>query len=207
MKRTFALVLALVSAAAFGQSAPPSSIDQMLQPSAGPSAAQGIIGVVLDADGKDQKLSPMPGTMNTVYAFLTVLIYSDFANLHASATTSTASPTIYVLMGGEPDGRVFLVRTKVNANSNNRSVKMGKAKFAGYAGVTIPDPDWTVPYTAKQIKPGEWAITPKSPLKPGEYGLFVPSTTPNPGAPLAIGGSLYGFGVESESPAVAAGVS
>lgn len=203
MKRTFALALALVAATAFGQDAP--SIDQMLQPNAGPSASQGVIGVVLDANGKDQKLSPTPGTMNTVYAFVTVLIYSDFGNLHAQATTDAATPTVYVLMGGEPGGRVFLVRTKVNPDTHNRSLKMGKAKFAGYAGVTIPDPDWSIPYDAKQIKPGEWAITPKVPLKPGEYGLFVPATTPNASGVYAAGGSLYGFGVESSAPAVATG--
>lgn len=205
MKMLLIAALALVSVGALAQTPPTSSIEQMLQPSAGPSAAQGVIGVVLDANGNGQKLSPLPGTMNTVYAFVTVLIYSDFANLHARAIADTASPTIYVLMGGEPNGRVFLVRAKVNPSTNNRSVKMGKAKFAGYAGVTIPDPDWTVPYTARQIKPGEWAITPVTPLKPGEYGLFVPATTPDRGSPYAVAGSLYGFGVAS-GPAVAARV-
>jgi hypothetical protein len=65
MKWTFALVFVLVSAAAFGQSAPASNIDQMLQPNAGPSAAQGVIGVVLAANGVDTKLAPQTPTNPT----------------------------------------------------------------------------------------------------------------------------------------------
>lgn len=205
MKRLLIAVLALVSLGALAQTPPASNIDQLLQPAPGPSAAQGVIGVVLDANGQPQKLAQEPGTMNTVYAFVTVLIYSDFAHQHASVQTGDSQPHVYVLMGGDPSGRVFIVRTKVNPKTHNRSVKMGKAKFAGYAGVTIPDPDWAVPYTATQIKPGEWALTPNAPLKPGEYGLFVPSTTPTSSVPYAVGGSLYGFGV-SASPTVAGGV-
>lgn len=189
------VLMALVLGAASAQSAPPANLDAMLQPAPAPS---GVVGVVLDASGQPEKLSPTPGTFNSVYAFVTVLLYSDFMGLHASAQIASGKPTLYVLMGGSPEGRVFLVRTKVNDKTHNRSLKMGKAGFGSYAGVNVPDPDWDIAYTASQIKPGEWAITPKAPLPAGEYGLYVPVGTPVAGAPnISPGGALYGFGVQA----------
>ena len=166
---------------------------------------------MVSADGDNQKLSPTPGTINSVYAFVTVLFFADFDGLHAATQAASTAPVLYVLEGFRPDGHIFLVRTKVNPKDNNRGVKIGHAKFASYAGVTIPDPDWTIPYTAKQVSPGEWAITPSKPLAPGEYGLFVPAGTPASGPNNSTGGALYGFSVAATptaqgSPAVATSV-
>lgn len=127
----------------------------MLQPSAGPSPSAGVVGVVVSAGGSNQKLTPTPGTINGVYAFVIVLFYADFDGLHATAQTASPAPTLYVLAGFQPDGHVFLVRTKVNPKDNNRGVKIGHAKFASYAGGKLPDPDWTIPYTDKEISPDE----------------------------------------------------
>jgi hypothetical protein len=209
MKRLLAAVgiaVAFTCAGAFAQQAPSSSdaISKMLQPSAGPSPNAGVVGVVVSADGSNQKLAPTPGTINGVYAFVTVLFYADFDGLHATAQASSPAPTLYVLTGFQPDGHVFLVRTKVNPKDNNRSVKIGHAKFASYGGVRVPDPDWTIPYTAKEISPGEWALTPSEPLKAGEYGLFVPAGTPANGPNNSTGGALYGFSVATDSPPIAA---
>lgn len=215
MKTTwlFLALLALTCAAASAQQAPSSSdaISKMLQPSAGPSPSAGVIGVVVSADGSNQKLTPTPGTINGVYAFVTVLFYADFDGLRAAVQAASPAPTLYVLTGFHPDGHVFLVRTKVNPKDNDRSVKIGHAKFASYGGVRVPDPDWTIPYTAKEISPGEWALTPSKPLEPGEYGLLVPSGTPASGPNNSTGGALYGFSVvaastASASPAVATSV-
>lgn len=204
MKRLLvAAAIALVCAAAFAQQAPSSAeaISQMLQAPAGPSPSAGVIGVVVSADGNNQKLAPTPGTFNSVYAFVTVLFFADFQGLNASVQADSPTPTLYVLAGFQPDGHVFLVRTKVNPKDGNRSVKIGRAKFASYAGVRVPDPDWTVPYTAKQVSPGEWALTPSKPLDAGEYGLFVPSGTPASGPNTSTGGALYGFSVVAASTA------
>ena len=112
----------------------------MLQPSAGPSPSAGVVGVVVSAGGSNQKLTPTPGTINGVYAVI-VLFYADFDGLHATAQTASPAPTLYVLAGFQPDGHVFLVRTKVNPKDNNRGVKIGHAKFASYAGGKLPDPE------------------------------------------------------------------
>jgi hypothetical protein len=160
---------------------------------------------VISSNGENQKLVPTPGTINGVYAFVTVLFYADYDGLHAPAQASSQL-TLYVLSGFQPDGHVFLVRTKVNPKDNNRSVKIGHAKFASYGGVRVPDPDWTVPYTAKEISQGEWALTPSEPLKAGEYGLFVPAGTPANGPNNSTGGALYGFSVATDSPPIAASV-
>jgi len=213
MKNTLlSLALLALAGTAFAQSAPSSSdaISKMLQPSAGPSPSAGVVGVVVSADGTNQKLTPIPGTIDGVYAFVTVLFYADFEGLHA-ATQASSQPTLYVLSGFQPQGHVFLVRTKINPKDNNRGVKIGHAKFASYAGVKLPDPDWTIPYTTKEISPGEWALTPSEPLKAGEYGLFVPAGTPANGPNNSNGGALYGFSVvaastASASPAIAASV-
>lgn len=215
MKTTWPLfaLLAITCAAASAQQAPSSSdaISKMLQPSAGPSPSAGVVGVVASVGGNNQKLAPTPGTIDGVYAFVTVLFYADFEGLHATAQTASPTPTLYVLAGFQPDGHVFLVRTRVNPKDNNRSVKIGHSKFASFAGVKVPDPDWTIPYTAKEISPGEWALTPNKPLERGEYGLFVPSGTPASGPNNSNGGALYGFSVvaastASASPAVATSV-
>lgn len=199
-----ALVCALVSASAFGQAAPASNIDQMLQPNAGPSASQGVIGVVLAGNGVDAKLDPETGSIGTTYAFVTALIFADFPGLHATVQTPDGRPVLHVLMGGDPNGRVFIVRVNSNERTSNRSVKIGKAGFASYSGISVPDPDWTIPYTAQQTKPGYWTLTPNVPMKPGEYGLYVTMGT-IAGGTTAPGGTLYGFSV-SASPAVAARV-
>jgi len=209
-----AFALAAVCGLAMAQAAPPSSdaISQMLQPSAGPSPSAGVVGVVVSSNGNNQKLAPIPGTFNSVYAFVTVLFYADFEGLHATAQAASSAPTLYVLAGFQPDGHMFLVRTKVNPKDNNRSVKIGHSKFASFGGVRVPDPHWTIPYTAKEISPGEWALTPNKPLNPGEYGLFVPAGTPANGPNSSPGGALYGFSVvaasaaSASSPAVAASV-
>lgn len=200
-----ACAIAFTCAAAVAQQAPSSAdtISKMLQPSAGPSPSAGVVGVVVSVDGTNQKLVPTPGTIDGVYAFVTVLFYADFDGLHAGVEAASSAPTLYVLAGFRPDGHVFLVRAKVNTKDNNRGVKIGHAKFASYAGVKLPDPDWTIPYTAKEISPGEWALTPSQPLKPGEYGLFVPSGTPASGPNNSNGGALYGFSVVAASPASA----
>jgi len=207
MKNTLRLLALLANAVAFAcaaatpQQAPSSSdaISKMLQPSAGPSPSAGVVGVVVSSSGNNQKLTPTPGTIDGVYAFVTVLFYADFEGLRATVQADSPAPTLYVLSGFQPDGHVFLVRTKVNPKDNNRGVKIGHAKFASYSGVKLPDPDWTIPYTAKEISPGEWALTPNKPLNPGEYGLFVPAGTPANGPNNSNGGALYGFSVVAAS--------
>lgn len=168
-----------------------------------PSATtQGITGVALDTQNP-KRVSATPGSMNMVYAFFTELMYADFVGTHATVTAASSTPVLYVKTGTDPTGHLFLVRTKINAKDNDRSVKLGNAKFAGYSGINTPDRDWQLQYTAAQVQPGVWSITPTKPLAPGEYGLFVPVGTFINGTPItSTGGALYGFSVGS-GPSVA----
>lgn len=168
----------------------------MLAPDAGPSASQGVIGVVLSGSNTNAKLEPQSGSIGTTYAFVTALIFADFPDLHASVRTTDTRPVVHLLLGGEPSGRVFIVKVNANERTNNRSVKIGKAGFASYSGITQPDPDWTIPYSAQQSKPGYWTLTVNAPLSPGEYGVFVPPGV-MAGGTSSPGGALYGFGVDA----------
>lgn len=193
MKTLLIAALLAFAAGATAQTPASSKIDQLLTST---PASQGVVGIVVDTGNDPEKLSAVPGTINAVYAFVTVLYYADFPELSAPVSVSGAAPTIYVAMSNSPADRLYLVRTKVNQNANDRSVKVGHSKFAGFAGLSVPDPDWCVPFTAKEVKPGEWAITPNAPLKAGQYGVFVPKGINIDGAPNdAPGGSLFGFGV------------
>lgn len=193
MKTALIAALLAFAAGATAQTPAPSTIDQLL---ASTPASQGVVGIVVDTGSNPEKLSATPGTINAVYAFITVLYFADFPELSASVSVSGAAPTIYVAMANSPAGRLYLVRAKVNPKDNDRSVKVGHSKFASFAGLSVPDPDWCIPFTVKEVKPGEWAITPNAPLKAGQYGVFVPKGINIDGAPNdAAGGSLFGFGV------------
>jgi hypothetical protein len=52
------------------------------------------------------------------------------------------------------------------------------------SSIGAPDNDWTVPFEVKQLQPGLWRMDPKNNLKPGEYGVWGPSS------------ELYDFGVD-----------
>lgn len=205
MKRTIAAALLFVPLLALSQSPPPaasstraSNVDKLLEPDAGPPPSAGVLGVVLSSRSTDQKLDPVPGTIGSTYAFVTALIFSDFPGLHADVRVTEPKPTIHVLLGGSPNGRVFLVKAQSNDKTGNRSVKIGHSGFGSVSGLNAPDAKWNVPYTATQDSPGHWTLTPVEPLLPGEYGIFVPMGVPASGT-YGSGGALYGFGVDSTS--------
>lgn len=171
-------------------------VEQMLTaPDAGPPMYAGVLGAVLSSKDADTKLTALPGTIGSTYAFVTALIFASFPGLHADTRITDPDPSLHVMMGGDPAGRVYLVKLAVNDRTNDRSVKLGHSGFASVSGVTAPDAKWAIPYTATQVKPGEWTLTPKAPLAPGEYGVFVGVGTMASGI-AGPGGELYGFGVD-----------
>lgn len=171
-------------------------VQQLLAPDSGPSPSAGLLGVVLSTQDKDVKLEPTAGTIGTTYAFVTALIFADFPGLHASTRIADAKPTIHILIGGNPTGRVFLVKAQTNERTDNRSVKLGHSGFGSFSGLNAPDAKWSIAYTATEGQPGNWTLTPTAELAPGEYGIFTAAGTPAGGL-IAAGGVLYGFGVDS----------
>lgn len=170
-------------------------VDQMLAPDSGPPTYAGVLGAVLSTKDADTKLTALPGTIGSTYAFVTALIFASFPGLHANIRITDPDPTVHIMLGGDPAGRVYLVKLAVNQRTDDRSVKLGHSGFGSFSGVNVPDAKWAIPYTAKQIKPGEWTLTPKTPLASGEYGVFVGVGTMASGI-AGAGGELYGFGVD-----------
>lgn|GEM_PF-6613658 len=199
MRKIFIVLLlgAAAGIAAAQTSDHQSKIDAMLAPeSEGPPAYAGILGVVLSTKDGDQKLEPTSGTMGTTYAFVTALVFADFSGLHANVRINDPQPTFHILMGGAPDGRIFLVKLAVNDRSNNRSVKLGRSGFGSYSGFGTPDPKWMLPITTTEVKPATWTVVPNAPLAPGEYGIYAGPATLANGSPSGGGGWLYAFGVD-----------
>lgn len=197
MKRLMlAATLALICGVGLGQTTDrQSQVDQMLAPDTGPAAYQGVLGAVLSTKDADTKLTALPGTIGSTYAFVTALIFASFPGLHADTRIKDTRPVIHLMLGGSPAGRVYLVKLAVNSRTADRSVKLGHSGFASFSGVNVPDAKWSIPYTAAETKPGEWALTPSADLAPGEYGVFVGVGTMASGI-AGSGGELYGFGVD-----------
>jgi hypothetical protein len=61
---------------------------------------------------------------------------------------------------------------------------MGKSGMWSSKDLGAPDGDWTIRFTFKQVQPGLWRMDPEKDLKPGEYGVWGPSS------------ELYDFGVD-----------
>src|SRR5690348_9631334 len=108
MKTALFVALAVVCGAAFAQSAPSSSaLNAAL--AAPPMTSQGVIGVALGSESP-QPITATPGAMNTVYAFVTVLMFADFPGLHAAIVATTPRPVLYVKSARNPTDALFLVR-------------------------------------------------------------------------------------------------
>jgi hypothetical protein len=155
-----------------------------------PGALDGV--VLVDAKG-DHKITYTPGNFSHTFAFVTALFYADFPDKHADLRIVGNAPTIWIRIEN-PKGRVFLAKAKVNERTQNRSVKMGRSGYGSVSSVMIPDSDWTIPFTSTERGEGLWELSPKEPLKPGEYGIFASGMSA--GAPVGAGGVLYDFGVD-----------
>ncbi len=172
------------------------NVDKLLSPSAGPSPAEGLVGVVLSTKNKDTKLESLPGSIGMTYAFVTELIFADFPDQHAAVRITDLRPTIHLKLGVNPKGRVYLVKAEVNQKTDNRSVKLGHSGFGSFSGMQAPDTEWTVPVTITQGALGDWTLTPKADLVPGEYGVFTGAGAIMNAQSAASGGELYDFGVD-----------
>ena len=155
--------------------APPATIVVSPGTGVGPSTpmifSEGMVRMRTKDWEKDLRSSA--GSVSTTYAFVTVLLFSDFSGLAAPVRTTDPRPSFLVAARQSPVGRYFLVRAKPNKGDRNRSVKMGRAGFVTYKEVGAPDVDWQIPADVVEEQPGLWRMTPKRPLPKGEYGVWV----------------------------------
>ncbi len=194
MKRFLILGLALVIPAVFAQnSVAPDKISAMLNEAPAEQSVT-LDAVVLSAKDSDQRLESLPGAFSTTYAFVTVLMFIDFPDQHATVRITDTRPVLHLKIGANPHGRVYLVKTEINPKTNDRSVKLGHSGFGSVGGMTNPDAKWVVASTVTQDGNGIWKLVPDAPLAKGEYGIFTPNVIA--GTAMPASGVLYGFGVD-----------
>jgi hypothetical protein len=137
-------------------------------------------------DVGEASLEMIPGSISSTYAFVTVLIYSNFDGLKASVRTTDRQPSIRLHTARTPQGRYFLVTAEVDEDDGVRSVKLGNMGWWGAKRVNVPDKDNLVECEIAEKESGVWLMTPKKSLKPGEYGIW------RLGDPMEMGG----FGID-----------
>lgn len=196
MNRTIVAALLLMTTAAFAQTAPSNSNNVADLLNNAPPVTATLDGVVLSANpGGDVRLQPLPGTFSTTYAFVTVLAWMNYQDLHSSVRTTDKRPTLHLKMGANPKGRAYLVKVESNKKTANRSLKVGHSGFGSVGDLSAPDRDWVVEASLSEESPGIWKMTPNSDLAPGEYGVFAPNAAGS--IQVAASGNLYDFGIDN----------
>jgi hypothetical protein len=157
-------------------------------PAAAPAPARPLEGSVflVGADGGQTALDMVPGTVSSTYAFVTVLIYSNFEGLKATVRTTDRQPILRLYTARPPKGRYFLVTAKPDEGDGVRSVKLGNMGWWANKRLNAPDVDNLVECEIVEKETGVWEYKPKKELKPGEYGLWL----------LGDPGEMAGFGID-----------
>jgi hypothetical protein len=149
-------------------SAPPASTAPM-----GPNDADTVY--IVTKDGKRIMLRSAAGTMSSTYAYVTMLMHSNFDGLKADARITDHRPSFVMRSYKSPKGRLWLVSAEVDAKNNVRSVKMGNSKLFGAKNIGAPDSSNQIEadIVADPNDTNGWKITPKKDLPAGEYGLWM----------------------------------
>lgn len=126
-------------------------------------------------DRGDVELSSIGGSMSTTYAYVMVLVHMDYPNLRASVRTLDRRPSLVVTCAKNPMGRYYIVKAESDDDDGVRSVKLGNAGAFTAKNMGSPDKDNQIPYEVVEESSGSWRLTPRRDLKPGEYGLWIPT--------------------------------
>lgn len=135
-------------------------------------------------DGGNVHLRGISGTMSTTNAVVTVLMHYNYPGMAAGVRTHDPRPSFIVNSTEQPKGRIYIVSLDVDKGDQDRSLKLGNARFwGGMKNMGAPDKDNQIDYDAVEMGNGnQWKLTPTKDLKPGEYGLY--------------NGGLFDFGVD-----------
>ena len=166
--------------------APPTSTAPM-----GPNDADTVY--ILTKDGKRLTLRSAAGTMSSTYAYVTMLMHSNFDGLKADTRITDHRPSFVMRSYKSPKGRLWLVSAEVDQKNNVRSVKMGNSKIFGAKNIGAPDSSNQIEadIIADPNDGNGWKITPKKDLPAGEYGLWMNTN------------EMFDFGIDNGSPAPA----
>ena len=157
-------------------------------PAAAPAPARPLEGSIflVAPDGGETELDMVPGTVSSTYAFVTVLIFSNFEGLKATVRTTGRQPSLRIYTARPPKGRYFLVTAKPDEDDDVRSVKLGNMGWWANKRMNAPDKDNLVECEVVEKETGVWEYKPKKELKPGEYGLWL----------MGDPGQMAGFGID-----------
>jgi hypothetical protein len=154
----------------------------------GPNDADTVY--IVTKDGKRYTLRSAAGTMSSTYAYVTMLMHSNFDGLKADTRITDHKPSFVMRSYKSPKGRLWLVSAEVDAKNNVRSVKMGNSKIFGAKNIGAPDSSNQIEadIVADPNDQNGWKITPKKDLKAGEYGLWMNTN------------EMFDFGIDDGAP-------
>lgn len=150
-----------------------------------PKVLEGSVFLV-GSDGSQTALEMIPGTVSTAYAFVTVLIYSNFDGLKATVRTTDRQPSLRLHTARPPKAWYVLVTAKPDQDDGVRSVKLGNMGWWANKRLNAPDKSNLVDCDFVEVETGVWEVKPKQALKPGEYGLWR----------MGDPGEMAGFGID-----------
>lgn len=142
-------------------------------------------------DAGETLLRATVGDINVVGFSFVKFAYYEIPGTSSRARTSDRSPRIAISADFPPEGYFFVLLLDVDRKNNNRSMKMGSAKQGNFRsrGRGKPDLDNAISCKVERVSENEWRLVPKSPLNPGEYGVWAAARSQG-----AEG--LYDFGVD-----------
>jgi len=163
-------------------------IAAMLKRATAPAPPKVLDGSVflVGSDGSQTALEMIPGTVSTTYAFVTVLIYSNFDGLKATVRTTDRQPSLRLHTARPPKAWYVLVTAKPDQDDGVRSVKLGNMGWWANKRLNAPDKSNLVDCDFVEVATGVWEVKPKQALKPGEYGLWL----------MGDPGAMAGFGID-----------
>jgi hypothetical protein len=134
--------------------------------------------------GKVKTKANLPGTAANLQIKETQpVFYFYLDNKSGGLNTSSGIPST--------PNEFALVR--FNVRSDNREVTIGKSNAFGAKG-GLSD-EYVVEYNAQDLGNGIFKVTPKAPLKNGEYGFYLINSG-NSNASTAVGAKFFDFGVK-----------
>lgn len=166
-----------------------------------------------DRDGKKQmtRLDPNVSAQNRTgglwtssmtYGLGKVKVKANLPGNAAKIQLKDSQPVFYFYLdsksgglntaSGIPSTPNEFALVKFNVRSDNREVTIGKSNAFGAKG-GLSD-EYVMEFTAESIGNGVFKITPKMPLKNGEYGFYLINSG-NSNASSAVGAKFFDFGV------------
>lgn len=142
-------------------------------------------------------------TSSLTYGIGKVKIKANLPGTTAKLQLNEAQPVFYFYLdtksgglntaSGVPSTPNEFTLIKFNVRSDNREVTIGKANAFGAKG-GLSD-EYVMQFNAEDMGNGIFKISPKTPLKNGEYGFYLINSG-NSNASSAVGAKFFDFGVK-----------